>query len=86
MRNLVVAAGLFFSVNSFADQAFVRSNANGPFSCEHTQALALADLNRQCSEAKKVLVSYSFAGCFRRGDDGGYVDYFFVEANGICLD
>lgn len=56
----------------------------GPFTCQNAAAEAVSHLQRQCKDAGMVLTFYTTSNCENAGDDGGYVNYYAVSAEGVC--
>ncbi len=63
----------------------VSSTQFAPFSCNEGDSLIMADLERQCAAMKMRLAQYRILSCTPAGDDGGYVNYFSIDASGYCM-
>jgi hypothetical protein len=63
----------------------VYSLQSAPFRCESDfSAAAYRDLQAQCSSLKGTLGAVDSGGCYKSGDDGGYVEYYSTSYSAPC--
>lgn len=56
----------------------------GPFSCREAEEVAKMMLEQKCESMNLKLEFFYTKNCTSAGSDGGYVDYFGLEAYGVC--
>jgi hypothetical protein len=82
----IVAVVTFIPGFAIAKPVAVKTSKVAPFSCAHAQEPAFKDLADQCAAIDMVLKDHSINSCVKTGDDGGYMEYYTLEASGFCDD
>ncbi len=75
---------LFFVSFTSVYATEVSTATRGPFSCEEAARLAHDQLVFQCQQLHQTLQDFQIGNCVPDGGDGGYVDYYLVDAHGVC--
>jgi hypothetical protein len=86
MKAILLASLFLFSGMVYAKAVPVRTSQVAPFNCGHAEERVQEDLIEQCKAIDLVLKDFTYSSCFKSGDDGGYVEYFTLEASGTCDD
>ncbi len=81
MRVLILTT-LLFSFTAKAE--LLNVSIEGPFNCQNAEQNAFYYLTQQCQKLGKVLTAISYSNCAYSRDDGGYVTYYEIDAQGTC--
>ncbi|WP_374073571.1 hypothetical protein [Bdellovibrio bacteriovorus] len=82
---LIILLTTFLAPQAWSDTKTVETTQEGPFNCANAENLAKENLAQQCQNQGMNLKNVFYGACQQTGDDGGYVNYYAVTAQGTCF-